>query len=280
LNDATVRALNRINLAFYRDHSAEFDRTRSDPWPGWLRLRPHLARLARPEIGAPPIAVLDAGCGTGRFAAFLAEHRREITRSMIVYRGVDASPGLLARARERRLPGVEAAFVQRDLIEDPIGLHGADLGRRFDATVAFGLLHHVPGFARRRCLIEALLDAVQPGGWLALAFWDFGAHEERFGRRRVAWSELDRRTGISIDRDQLEADDALLEWGPSPSTALRYCHWTNPEEEGSLLENLPARTLERFRADGRGDRLNRYRILQRTNDRHMKPRGPNERDRF
>lgn len=50
-------------------------------------------------LGLEGIALLDAACGTGRFADFLAKRGHRVI-------GVDSSPDMLAYAR-RRVPGGE-----------------------------------------------------------------------------------------------------------------------------------------------------------------------------
>lgn len=94
--------------------------------------------------------VLDAGCGTGRLAAALAERARAKVW------GVDRSPEMLAVARTRVPPGV-----------------GLKLGRLeelpfkddwFDAAVAWLVVHLVD---RPRALAE-LRRVVRPGGAIAV----------------------------------------------------------------------------------------------------------------
>jgi len=68
-----------------------------------------------------PVAVLDAGCGTGRVA-------RELARRGVDVVGVDLDADMLATAR-RRSP--ELVWVEADLAS-------LELGRTFDAVVAAG----------------------------------------------------------------------------------------------------------------------------------------------
>jgi SAM-dependent methyltransferase len=92
MNRATIVALNRINLKFYRRQAAEFSRTRARPWPGWRRLEPILSRRWPRRR---PLAVLDAGCGNAIFARFLEDRLRR----PFSYLGIDASPELVQEAR-------------------------------------------------------------------------------------------------------------------------------------------------------------------------------------
>ena len=242
MNDETTRALNALNQTFYRDSAELFAETRRAPWPGWRELLPLLRRVPRPSV-------LDVGCGNGRFASFLAAE----LGATFLYCGIDASAPLLALAAQA-VAGIRGArLVQTDVVLDPSLSAVPD--ERFDWVVAFGLLHHVPGEARRRALTAALAERVAPGGFLALAFWDF-AREPRFAKK--AATELPPELV-----GQLEPGDALLRWGPEGSSSLRFCHHSDAAEEARLLADLPLQTVRSFESDGRSGRLNRYRVLQR-----------------
>ena len=128
--------------------------------------------------------VLDVGCGNGRFASFLAKNlpsRRERLR----YLGIDASTAMLERAGAVALPFASTEYRLWDLVNTPLqeGLSS----RTFSLTVLFGLLHHVPGAARRRALIRDAADGLRPGGLLAFTCWQF----ERIERFRA---EMKRET--------------------------------------------------------------------------------------
>jgi hypothetical protein len=87
--------------------------------------------------------------------------------------------------------------------------------------VAFGLLHHVPSFARRRELLSALAERLGPGGRLAVSVWRFGAFE-RFHHKQVPFEP-------PIQAADLEPGDVLLSFGKEPG-AVRYCHFLDEEE--------------------------------------------------
>ncbi len=252
MNDTTAHTLNSINRTFYRDHAIPFHLSRGGPWPGWTRLVPHLEHAG---VAGTPLSVLEIGCGNARFARFLDE----TLQRPVVYRGIDASASLLeeARASTREL---DAAFEQRDLVDDPLkpsrgaGPHAC--------VAAFGVLHHIPGTCRRRQLVERMVERLVPGGLLALAFWDFGANR-RFAERELSVRDYNRRAAEPLDPLQLEPGDALLRWGQPGADALRYCHWVDPDEERELLEGLGLVPVAAFASDGRSQDLNRYRVLSR-----------------
>jgi SAM-dependent methyltransferase len=241
MDENTTRALVAVNREFYGARAAAFDASRDAPWPGWSRVLEH--------VTADAPRVLDVGCGNGRFAAFLAESGVRAR-----YLGIDGSDALLAAARRRQIPGAHfhrAEFAAEDGADLPTG--------RFDLVAVFGLLHHIPGEARRRALLEALARRLAPGGVLALAFWRFGDFA-RFRTRVLppsAWRSL---PGGPIDPEHLESGDHLLPFGAGGTP--RYCHHTDEAESERLTAALPLVRADHYLADGREGTLNRYVLLR------------------
>jgi tRNA (uracil-5-)-methyltransferase TRM9 len=226
----TIQRLNAINRAFYRTTADEFDQTRGQPWPGWLRLLPHLrARLT----------ALDVGCGNGRLGVFLGQHV-EVAH----YHGVDNNPALLERARAAlaHLPAVTLDV--RDIVENP-----PDTGA-YDLVALFGVMHHVPGAQQRLNLMRALGQRVRPGGLLAFACWRFYEFE-RFRQRIVVWP----------DDMPVETHDYLLDWRRG-QTALRYCHYVDDAEHAALVAAAGLAEVETYRADGFSGTVNQYSLLR------------------
>ncbi len=93
--------------------------------------------------------VLDAGCGTGRVTAALLER---LPRGEVV--AVDGSPAMVAEARERLGPRVEAHVA--DLTE-------LVLEARVDAILSTATFHWIADHDR---LFERLFAALKPGGRL------------------------------------------------------------------------------------------------------------------
>ena len=249
MNRDTAAALARINNDFYRRHAAEFSATRERPWAAWERV----AEIVEEDAGDGPVATLDLGCGNGRLGRFLGSRWGE----RLDYLGVDGSEEILEIARA--LGG--GRFARCDLLRDelPPG--------PFDLVAAFGLMHHLPGFANRARLLRAAADRLAPGGLLAVSFWQFGA-VKRFRRRMVPWEKHNRSASTPVDTGELEEGDLLLAWGdapgdPSGPPPVRYCHWTPPAEADRLLAGLPLEPVATFRADGKAGDLNLYRILRR-----------------
>lgn len=126
----------------------------------WDIGRPQREIVALEEAGAIAGAVLDAGCGTGENALYLASRGHEVV-------GVDAAPRAIAEARRRaRERGLPAVFVTGDVLD-----LGA-LGRTFDAVVDSGLFHPLSDPERPR-FAASLARALRPGGtYSMLAFSD------------------------------------------------------------------------------------------------------------
>jgi SAM-dependent methyltransferase len=243
VKEATALALNALNQLFYTDSAALFDETRRAPWPGWREILP----LFRER---PVATILDVGCGNGRLARFLTTE----LGAPFLYFGIDASAPLLSAAANAVEGLTGARLLRGDLVLEPPERVLPD--GPFDCVVAFGLLHHIPGEARRRALIRALARRVAPGGILALAFWDF-AGEPRFAAKALSGALL------AEVADDLEPGDHLLRWGAEGSVRLRYCHHADEAEQTRLLAGLPLQPRLSFASDGRSGRLNRYRVLER-----------------
>jgi SAM-dependent methyltransferase len=110
-----------------------------------------LVRDRRPEARS----LLDAACGTGGHLRFLRDH-------FDVLEGVDGSPAMLARARERA-PGVP--LHEGDL-------RTFDLGRRFDAvTCLFSSIAYLVPAAELARGVANLARHLEDGGVLVVEPW-------------------------------------------------------------------------------------------------------------
>ena len=243
MRSETQAALNQINRDFYRLHAASFSSTRETPWRGWSKLM---------EGEGSPNRILDLGCGNGRFAVFLNETYGQADPHAFV--GTDLSPALLSTARER---APAAHFVCHDLLgTQPRSLFTG----QFDLIVAFGVLHHIPGFSARVELLRSATELLEPGGSVVFTFWQFGG-DPRFKKRTLSWSD----SPVPIDVSDLECGDHLLQWGSSGEpTAARYCHYTAPDEALELAEAAELRVAETFLDDGRDRDLNLYVRFRRS----------------
>jgi ubiquinone/menaquinone biosynthesis C-methylase UbiE len=100
--------------------------------------------------GRKPGVALDAACGTGRFAEFLAARGHQVI-------GVDSSPDMLAHAR-RRVP--EAAFHLAELDRLPLPDDAVDV------IVCALALVHVP---RLQTVLTEFARVLRPGGDLVIS---------------------------------------------------------------------------------------------------------------
>lgn len=99
--------------------------TASDPYEAWAAVYPPRAHNALMEVEEavvlsvlPPVKgrrVLDAGCGTGRYARLLTALGARVV-------GIDRSPAMLARARAHRVP-----LLRGDLAALPLTSASCDL---------------------------------------------------------------------------------------------------------------------------------------------------------
>jgi len=240
LDDATARYLNALNQHFYDTHADSFDATRAAAWAGWARLLPHLSLSAG-------MRVLDVGCGNGRFARFLADH---LGNGAFMYHGTDSSAALLDHARASLVDLPDVTLEARDLILDPPPDAATDL------IVLFGVLHHVPGVARRLALIRDLSGRVAPGGMLVFTAWRF-ADYERFRAHMLPWTSIDAGFALA-----LEPGDHLLDWQRDASTP-RYCHHIDDAEHDALIAASGLMAIDDYRADGFDGAVNRYTVLYR-----------------
>ncbi|MBL8131371.1 MAG: class I SAM-dependent methyltransferase [Anaerolineae bacterium] len=238
MDETTIRRLNDLNRRFYERYADSFDATRASAWVGWNRLLPHLRAGMR---------VLDAGCGNGRFALYLAD---ALGRSGFSYHGFDSSPALLERAGRalRDVPGVTLEV--RDLLTDPLP------STCYDCVTLFGVLHHIAGAQRRTALLRVLAERVAPGGILVFTAWRFYEYE-RFRERIIPWIHVP-----GWEESAVEAGDYLLDWQRDPSTP-RYCHYVDDAEHERLIASTCLDVAEDFRADGFDGVVNRYSILLR-----------------
>jgi tRNA (uracil-5-)-methyltransferase TRM9 len=240
MNESVRQELLAINRRFYQEGAEGFSATRQRPWEGWRGLLPEL----RAHF---PASCLDLGCGNGRFALFLeAEGLAPIS-----YLGIDGSSGLLAEARAR-LPEARFSFAEHDAGALPEVLPGQPFG----LIVIFGVLHHVPGRAARRALLEDLEKRLAPGGLMIPSFWLLDRYPARFAK-------LLRPNPPALE-GRLEPGDALLSFAGKPGL-VRYCHFPTDAEIDHCCGLPGCEELRRFRADGPSGGDNLYAVLRRRN---------------
>jgi SAM-dependent methyltransferase len=115
----------------------------------------------------PGAAIVDAGCGTGRYAV-------ELARRGYVVRGIDRSPDLIdvARGASRGAAGA-VSFEVGDIV---------DLAGGYDAILCRGVLNDVLEDHDRDAVFRAFARTLRPGGVLVLDVREWNASAERKAR--------------------------------------------------------------------------------------------------
>jgi SAM-dependent methyltransferase len=97
------------------------------------------------------VYMLDIGCGLGRLTAKLATDKREVL-------GVDLSPEMIARARQRVGATQRVSFLCGDFLAQDFG------ARTFDCVLSAAMLHHVPA----DLAVPRMVELLCPGGRLVI----------------------------------------------------------------------------------------------------------------
>jgi ubiquinone/menaquinone biosynthesis C-methylase UbiE len=139
------------NRAYYDRFAAGYENQRGEHDPGgYHELVDELEAELVERFGRGK-DVLEVGCGTGLILQRISKFAR-------LARGVDLSPGMLARARERGLDVVEGSATDLPF-ED----------QSFDVTCSFKVLAHIPEV--ERALYE-MARVTRPGGTLVAEFYN------------------------------------------------------------------------------------------------------------
>lgn len=131
----------------YNAHSSDYDLKRASGYLSWLGKREHEAvlRAIGPVCGN---TILDAGCGTGIYTAFLR------ARGANTY-GVDISEGMIAVYMNRNFHG-QVADIQSMKIK-----------HQFDKAICIGVLEFCPDPA---AALRSIFEHLKEGGKLILLY--------------------------------------------------------------------------------------------------------------
>jgi cyclopropane fatty-acyl-phospholipid synthase-like methyltransferase len=136
-------------------------------------------------------SVLDAGCGTGDTALFLAGRGHQVT-------GIDFLDVPIQRAKQKAAErGVQATL----LVKDALTLK--DWSERFDNVIDSGLFHVFSDEDRRR-YVEGLATVLKQGGRLFLGCFSDEEPGEQ-GPRRVSKKELHEAFAKGWNIESIEA---------------------------------------------------------------------------
>jgi SAM-dependent methyltransferase len=172
--------MSRSRRPFYSDYAWAFDllidrpvRKECSVIADWL--------VARAVL--PGMDVLDAGCGTGRYAV-------ELARRSYIVEGIDLSPELVAVARQvKDQLGGSVTFAVGDIVALPPA--------RYAAILCRGVLNDVIEDDRREAVVAAFSRALRPPGVLVLDVREWAASAERKTREPLF------RKRVSTDRGEL-----------------------------------------------------------------------------
>lgn len=299
MDTKTAEILCKTTADFYRAQAASFSATRTAPWHGWVRCVDAMTKaLGAGECSAScgvgsqcsvdegisheeacflkgsidyladegtvltecaVLSVFDLACGNLRFERYLEEALPDA--SLRIY-AVDSCDELVASADGPSAPVTyESSDIVGGLIEGlPLSrLHHAP---QSDMAVSFGFLHHVPGEELRVRVLEGLVDAVRPGGCVAVSLWQFMNNPALAAKAEVTHAQAIKALGLAPG--ELDEGDYLLGW-KNVEGAWRYCHHFSDEEVDRLVAAVSdrARLIDAFEADGRTGAMNRYVVLQK-----------------
>jgi SAM-dependent methyltransferase len=170
--------------------------------PSWEtgRIQPVVERLA--ARGAIAGSVLDAGCGTGLAAVYLAARGHTVVGIDAAARAVELAGHLGAAA------GSGATFVVGDALD--LATATGVLAGPFDTVLDVGLFHVLQPADHRR-YAASLASVLRPGGTALVVAWShrnpFGFGPERVTRRaiRAAFRQASGWRVESIEEEQLES---------------------------------------------------------------------------
>jgi SAM-dependent methyltransferase len=153
----------------------------------------HFATILSARGLAADARLLDAGCGTGRYAVELAGRGYRVT-------GLDASPELLAVARQR--PGASTVcFVEAGLVTLPAT-------PPYEAILCRGVLNDVVDDTSRDGAFQAFGRAVVPGGVVVLDVREWEATVERKTREPIHEKTVATPHGTLTFRSETRLDAA------------------------------------------------------------------------
>ncbi len=192
--------------------------------------------------------VLDAGCGSGRVTEMVLER---VPQGEVV--AVDASPSMVAAARERLSPrwGERVEIVQCDLVE-------LELGRPVDAVISTATFHWIPDHER---LFERIHGAMREGGRFVAQCGGEGNIDGLRGRAREvmerepyaehyrSWRAPWNYAGAEVTDSRLRAagfSEVRCWLTPAPSTPDEPREFLRSIVLGPHVQQLPEELREAF----------------------------------
>ncbi len=206
---------NSFSFEWQRWRKTQFDTDAHHP-----SLRTFIASTGRQPGELAGKAVLDAGCGAGRYMDLLA-------RSGAQTIGIDLSQAVEV-AQENLGHYANCHFVQGDLMHPPFRT-GA-----FDFIYSIGVLHHTPD---TRAAFRALAPLVKPGGELAVWVYALRRLSEAFERFPDRVNEV---LGVDSNFTIPPSRQAVVK---RFSRTMDWVMETSNEVQRAVTKRLPARLL-------------------------------------
>ncbi len=226
-------------MNLYSTYAKEFSNTRQAPWKGWERV----VQLAASSL--QQAAILDLGCGNGRFLKYLINNSKLIMNN---YLGIDSSEELLEIAKEEAASyTLQAACFKKVDLENLTW--NQEIPDKYNLITAFGLMHHLQTFESRRNILKYSSELLEKEGLLAVTYWQF-AKLPRYAKKL---SPL-------IKGGRGDSNDYLMTFGDNG--AERFCHFCDDEEIKKLEEGLELERVEEYYSDGKENDQNLYIIYK------------------
>ena len=188
-------------------------------------------------------AVLEVGVGTGRVAAHLAAAGCRVV-------GIDASPAMLARARERFAAGpTEGVTLLQADIRRPLS-HPALAPGAFDLVIApLGGLCHLLTRRDQLAALRNVARLLRPGGWFVadLPAFDPDGWSPELATPRLQWTRIDPRSGHTVMM--------LAAAHPAPAIQIQWITYLYDEtrSDGAVHRTrarFPLRHIFRYELEG------------------------------
>ncbi len=211
---------------YYAFHAGIYDATRWSFLFGRRRLIDEIAEAYAHAGASPPRHILEVGCGTG--VNLLALGRRFPGARLV---GMDGSPSMLRKARQRLHPIAERVSFLEGFYERPLGLRPApDL-----ICFSYCLSMINPGAEE---VIAAAVAELAPGGMLAVV--DFHASPVARFQRWMAMNHV-RMEGHLIKALTTRMPTRHLRVTPAYAGLWQYFHFLG----GSAVAGAPGRSTAR-----------------------------------
>ena len=150
--------------------------------------------------------VLDIGCGNGRMVQALTGTIPGRRVSIRHYIGLDASPELVKRAKNRY---PQATF----MVGDALALPFTD--GSFDHIFMIAVLHQIPGADERKKALAEAFRVLKPGGTMVITVW-------RLWQARYLWRIVQSTVQKLFGQHRMDFGDLLIPW--KDKGVNRYYH--------------------------------------------------------